>query len=185
MLTHANMLGNGFFSGGRIGFRVGDRYHSARPFFHVAGTSLSILSAVQHVVTLVTMDRFDAAEALALMERERCTHLSGNDTMALMLLNHPDRQARRLVLRGAWVAASPAVLRRVADELGAAQVVAGYGLSEASPQHRAAPAGGRMWRSGPAAACARSPACRSASWTRTAHPAHKARPARSPCAAGT
>ena len=133
MLTHANMLGNGFFSGGRIGFRVGDRYHSARPFFHVAGTSLSILSAVQHVVTLVTMDRFDAAEALALMERERCTHFSGNDTMALMLLNHPDRQARRLVLRGAWVAASPAVLRRVADELGAAQVVAGYGLSEASP----------------------------------------------------
>ena len=133
MLTHANMLGNGFFSGGRIGFRAGDRYHSARPFFHVAGTSLSILSAVQHVVTLVTMDRFEAAEALALMERERCTHFSGNDTMALMLLNHPDRQVRRLVLRGAWVAASPAVLLRVADELGAAEVVAGYGLSEASP----------------------------------------------------
>ena len=133
MLTHANMLANAFFSGGRIGFRAADRYHSARPFFHVAGSTLSVLSSLQHVVTLVTMDRFEPEEALLLMERERCTHFSGNDTMALMLLNHPTRPRRRLALRGAWVAASPAVMRRVADELGARECVAGYGQSEASP----------------------------------------------------
>jgi hypothetical protein len=38
-----------------------------------------------------------------------------------------------LHLRGAWVAASPTVIRRVIDELGARECVAGYGLSEASP----------------------------------------------------
>lgn len=133
MLTHANMLGNAFFSGGRIGFRAGDRLHSARPFFHVAGSTLSVLSALQHVITLVTMDRFEPGEALRLFEEERCTHFSGNDTMALMLLNHPDRPRRKLYLRGAWCAASQPVVRRVIDELGARDCVVGYGQSEASP----------------------------------------------------
>jgi fatty-acyl-CoA synthase len=133
MLTHANMLGNAFFSGGRIGFRIGDRLHSARPFFHVAGSTLSILSALQHVVTLVSMDRFEPGEALRLFEEERCTHFSGNDTMALMLLNHPDARRHKLYLRGAWAAASPAVVRRVIEELGARECVVGYGQSEASP----------------------------------------------------
>ena len=133
MLTHRNMLGNAYVSGGRMGFRLGDRYHSARPFFHVAGTTLSILSALQHGVTLVTMSRFEPAEALRLIEEERCTHFSGNDTMALMLLNHPGREDRQLSLRGAWVAGSPEVVRRVISELGARECVVGYGLSEASP----------------------------------------------------
>jgi len=133
ILTHTNMLANAFFSGGRIGFRTGDRYHSARPFFHVSGSTLSVLSAIQHVVTLVTMDRFEAGEALDLIEHERCTHFSGNDTMALMLLNHPTRPARRFSLRGAWLAAAPSIMQRVVDELGAHECVAGYGQSEASP----------------------------------------------------
>ena len=133
MLTHANMLGNAYVSGGRIGFRMADRYHSARPFFHVAGSTLSVLSSLQHTVTLITMDRFEASEALLLMQEERCTHFSGNDTMALMLLDHPDLATRSLCLRGAWVAAAPAVLRRVVDELGARECVSGYGLSEAAP----------------------------------------------------
>lgn len=133
MLTHRNMLGNAFVSGGRMGFRLADRFHSARPFFHVAGSTLSVLSALQHGVTLVSMERFEPAEALRLLEEERCTHFSGNDTMALMLLNHPDRRQRRLMLRGAWVAASAEIVRRVISELGATEAVVGYGLSEASP----------------------------------------------------
>ncbi len=131
LLSHASMLGNAFVSGYRVGLRVGDRFHSARPFFHVSGSTLSVLACLQHGATLVTMDRFVAADALRLMSDERCTHFSGNDTMALMLLNEPDRPP--LHLRGAWAAAAPAVLARIATELGAAEVVAGYGLSEASP----------------------------------------------------
>jgi fatty-acyl-CoA synthase len=133
MLTHRSMVANGFASGVRMGLRPGDRFHSARPFFHVAGTSQSILACLQHAATLVTMDRFEAGEALALMERERCTHFSGNDTMALMLLNHPRRAEFALSLRGAWCAATPVVIRRVIDELGAREIVVPYGLSECSP----------------------------------------------------
>ncbi|MEV5544124.1 AMP-binding protein [Saccharopolyspora shandongensis] len=133
LLAHRGMCANGFFSGARLGLRAGDRFHSARPFFHVAGSTLSVLASIQHAATLVTMPRFEAAEALRLMEAERCTHFSGNDTIALMLLNHPDRAKRELRLRGAWVAAAPGIIRRVIDELGARECVAGYGLSEASP----------------------------------------------------
>lgn len=133
LLRHRNMLPNAFFSGLCMGLRPGDRFHSARPFFHVAGTTLSILSCLQHAVTLVSMDRFEPGEALRLMEAERCTHFSGNDTMALMLLTHPDLPSRQLALRGAWLAASPTVVRRVINELGARECVVGYGLSEASP----------------------------------------------------
>lgn len=133
LLRQHSLLTNGFVSGHRMGLRVADRFHSARPFFHVAGTSLSIMSCLQNAATLVTMARFEAAEALQLMEAERCTHFSGNDTMALMLLTHPDRANRNLELRGAWVAGAQSVLRRVVSELGARDCVSGYGLSEASP----------------------------------------------------
>jgi fatty-acyl-CoA synthase len=133
VLTHRNLLANGFFAGQRVGLRAGDRFHSARPFFHVAGTSQSILACLQHAATLVTMDRFEAGDALRLMEEERCTHFSANDTMALMLLDHPDRPRRRLVLRGAWLAASSTIAARVVEELGAREVVLAYGQSEASP----------------------------------------------------
>ncbi|GAB3504572.1 AMP-binding protein [Amycolatopsis cihanbeyliensis] len=133
LLTHRGMCADAFFSGGRLGLRTGDRFYSARPFFHVAGSTLSVLGCLQQVATLVAAERFEPGDALGLMETERCTHFSGNDTIALMLLNHPDRPERRLVLRGAWLAASPTIARRVIDELGAAECVVGYGLSEASP----------------------------------------------------
>lgn len=133
LLTHQSMCANGFFAGTRIGLRAADRMHSARPFFHVAGTTLSILATMQHVATLVTMPRFEAGAALDLMAEESCTHFSGNDTMALMLLGHPDLASHELSLRGAWVAASPAIIRRVIDDLGARECVVAYGLSEASP----------------------------------------------------
>lgn len=133
MLTHRSILANGYLAGVRMGVRAGDRFHSARPFFHVVGTSQSIILSLQHLVTLVTMERFDPAEALRLMEAERCTHFSGNDTMALMLLNHPDRASRSLALRGAWLAGSPTVVARVMNDLGAREAVTAYGLSETAP----------------------------------------------------
>jgi len=133
MLTHSNMLTNSFFVSQRIGLRPADRYHSARPFFHVAGTTLSILAALHATATLVTMTRFEAKEALTLLETERCTHVSGNDTMILMLLNHPDLDRSKLSLRGGWAAATPSVMKRMIDELGAREAVTTYGMSETSP----------------------------------------------------
>jgi fatty-acyl-CoA synthase len=133
MLPQRNVLWDAHYVGQAMGLRPGDRHLSPRVFFHVSGSVLSVLVTMQHGVTLVTMSRFDGEQALLLAEAERCTHLSGNDTMFLMMLNAPGHASRRLIARGGMIACTPVVAERVIEELGAGEVVTGYGLSEASP----------------------------------------------------
>ncbi|WP_375002077.1 class I adenylate-forming enzyme family protein [Aeromicrobium sp. CTD01-1L150] len=133
LLSHRSICGNAFVSGVRLGLRPGDRLHSARPFFHVAGSTQSVLACLQHGTTLVTMTRFEGPAALRLIEKERCTHISGNDTMVQMLLAEQQRQPRNLQLRGGWLPVSKSTLGAVIDELGARESVVAYGLSEAAP----------------------------------------------------
>ena len=133
MLTHDNMLRNAAYVAERFDLKQGDRYYSARPFYHVAGSTLSLLAALTVGACLVSSASFDAGEALRVMSRESCTHTSGNDTMFLMILNHPDFAKFRLKLRGGWASAGPEVTRRLIGEMGMAGVCQAYGLSEASP----------------------------------------------------
>jgi fatty-acyl-CoA synthase len=133
MLTHNSMLRDAWEAGARIGVRPEDRYFNCRPFFHAAGSTLSALMALTHGCCLVTLPTFDAGGALEMMERERCTLISGNDTLFQMLMGHADFPARKLNLRGGWAAAGPQTMRRIMDVLGAKSVCAAYGLSEASP----------------------------------------------------
>jgi fatty-acyl-CoA synthase len=132
-LTHDNMLRNAWAAGLRVGIRADDRYFNCRPFFHVAGSTLSALMALVHGATLVTLPTFEAGAALELMERERCTLTSGNDTLFQMLMGHEDFARRKLSLRGGWAAAGPQTMRQIIDVLGARAICAAYGLSEASP----------------------------------------------------
>jgi fatty-acyl-CoA synthase len=90
MLTHDNMLRDAWAAGTRVGIRADDRYFNCRPFFHVAGSTLSALMALVAGATLVTLPTFEAGAALELMERERCTLVSGNDTIFQMLMGHED-----------------------------------------------------------------------------------------------
>jgi fatty-acyl-CoA synthase len=133
MLSHDGMLRDAFHAGQRMGMGAGDRYYSARPLYHVAGTTLSLLTALLAGACYITTAHFHVAEGLRLMETERCTHCSGNDTMLLMLMNHPDFDPARIHLRGGIVAASATVLQLAAERMGMTGACSGYGLSEASP----------------------------------------------------
>jgi fatty-acyl-CoA synthase len=133
LLSHHNMLRDAYEAGKRVGVRPEDRYFNCRPFFHAAGSTLSALMALTHGCTLVTLPTFDAGGALEMMERERCTLVSGNDTLFQMLMGHADFPKRRLSLRGGWAAAGPGTMRQIIDVLGAKEICAAYGLSEASP----------------------------------------------------
>src|SRR6476620_1724024 len=133
MLTHDGMLRDAWAAGSRIGRRADDRYFTCRPFFHVAGSTLSALMALVSGACLVTLPTFEAGAALELMERERCTLLSGNDTIMQMLMGHADFARRKLCLRGGWAAAGPQTMRAIIEVLGAKHICAAYGLSEASP----------------------------------------------------
>ncbi len=133
MLTHANMLTNAWAAAQRIGVRPDDRYFSIRPYFHVAGTTLSILVSLMTGCCLLTLPKFDVAEALRMLDEERCTLTSGNDTIFLMLMGHPDFDRSRIHLRGGWAAAGPQVMGKIRDVMGVPGICNAYGQSEASP----------------------------------------------------
>jgi fatty-acyl-CoA synthase len=133
MLSHAAMLGVAKSVAGRIGVRADDRYFSPRPFYHVSGSTMSLLVALVEGACLVTAQTFDPGQALAIMAEERCTLTSGNDTMFLMMLADPGFDASKLHLRGGWAAASPHILRDVVELMGATEICNAYGLSEAAP----------------------------------------------------
>ena len=133
LLTHHNMLRNAHAVGLRMGITPDDRYFNCRPFYHVAGTTLSLLLSMTFGATLVTLPAFEAGAALRLLADERCTLTSGNDTLFQLMMSHADFDPARLHLRGGWAAAGPATMRRIIDVMGMKSVCIAYGLSEASP----------------------------------------------------
>lgn len=133
MLTHDNMLRNASAVGQRLGIEASDCYFNCRPFFHVAGSTLSLLCALCAGASIATLPTFDAGAALAMMERERCTFISGNETLFQMLISHPSFDRSRLHLRGGWAAAGADTMQRIIDEMGIETICWAYGLSEASP----------------------------------------------------
>jgi fatty-acyl-CoA synthase len=133
MLTHDNMLHDAFAVSLRLGVRADDRYFNCRPFFHVAGTTLSLLVSLVAGSCLVTLPTFEAGAALRMMADERCTLTSGNDTLFQLMLGHPDFDPAKLHLRGGWAAAGPETIRNIIEVMGAREVCVAYGLSEASP----------------------------------------------------
>lgn len=133
MLSHDNMLRNAACVVERFDLKAGDRYYSARVFYHVAGTTLSLLAALVAGACLLSSSHFEPGEALRLMSAEGCTHTSGNDTMFVMMLNHPDLDRFPLKLRGGWASAGPEISRRAIERMGMAGLCHAYGLSETSP----------------------------------------------------
>lgn len=133
MLSHANMLLDAQAAARRMGVRADDRYFSIRPFFHVAGSTLSILVSLSTGCCLLSLPKFDVAENLAILDRERCTLISGNDTIFLMLMGHPDFDPDRLHLRGGWAAAGPEVMEQIHRRMHVPGLCNAYGQSEAAP----------------------------------------------------
>jgi len=133
MLTHENMLHNAAAVSERIGLRSSDRYFNCRPFFHVAGSTLSLLAVLETQACLVTQATFEAGAALEMLALDRCTVISGNDTLFQLLMNHPSFNRPSLCLRGGWAAAAPETMRRIVLEMGVEEICWSYGQSEASP----------------------------------------------------
>ena len=106
------------------------------PLFHVTGCN-----CVMHPVTiaggrLVLMYRWDATEALRLIEREQVTVLTGVPTMSRELLQHPDwsnTDTSSLKSMGGGGAAIPRdLVRRIDEGLSHGRPGVGYGLTETS-----------------------------------------------------
>src|SRR2546422_10147409 len=86
--------------------------------------------------TTLFRSRFDPAEVLRLIERERVHSFSMVPAMAIALVNSPERQKYDLSSLQ-WIsiggaASSPALVREVEEKLGCT-CFSGYGLTETAP----------------------------------------------------
>ena len=137
MLTHYNILNNGFFIGECMRFTDKDRLCIPVPFFHCFGCVLGVLACVTHASTMVPVEYFRPAEVLQAIETERCTAVHGVPTMFIFMLEHPDFDKYDLSsLRTGIMAGSPCpikVMEEVVDRMGANEITIAYGQTEASP----------------------------------------------------
>ena len=133
MLTHSNMLLNARAVASRMKVSSEDRYFSIRPYFHVAGSTLSILVSLNTGCCLLTLPKFDVKENLKVLFEEKCTLISGNDTIFLSLIGDEAFDVKRLYLTGGWAAVDPGVMQKIHDEMGIKTICNAYGQSEASP----------------------------------------------------
>ena len=106
---------------------------SAVPLFHVTGLNACLFPVVDAGGTFVMMRKWDPARALDLIEQNKVTTVGGVPTIALDLVDHPDRAKHDLsslttVFYGG--ASPPSELgTRVATELGA-RPSNGWGMTE-------------------------------------------------------
>ncbi len=137
MLTHYNVVNNGFSIGECMKFTPAERLLLTVPLFHCFGMVLALLAAVTHGATIVACESFDPLLVLASVEKERCTALHGVPTMFIAELSHPMFGMFDLrSLRTGIMAGSPCpieIMRRVVDEMHMRDITIVYGLTESSP----------------------------------------------------
>jgi fatty-acyl-CoA synthase len=122
VLTHRGLTNNARLTFETAGVGPGDVEVNPMPMFHVGGSCLFTLGAVQASATQVLMPRFSPALQLELIETYQATILCGVPTMLRALLAHPDLAKRdvsslRRVLAGGAVS-PPDLVREIESTLG-------------------------------------------------------------------
>ena len=138
MLTHHNILNNGFWVGQRMRFTHRDRLCIPVPFYHCFGMVLGNLACLTHGATMVLpAPHFSPAHTLEAVARERCTALHGVPTMFIAELDHPEFSKFDLSsLRTGIMAGAPCpieVMKRVIKEMHCAEITIACGMTETSP----------------------------------------------------
>jgi fatty-acyl-CoA synthase len=137
MLTHANVVNNGFAVGECMLLTPKDRVCIPVPFFHCFGCVLGVLACVTHGAAMVPVETFVAAKVLEAVQAERCTALHGVPTMFIAELAELDGGDYDLTsLRTGIMAGAPCpveVMRRVMEEMHASEITIAYGQTESSP----------------------------------------------------
>jgi long-chain acyl-CoA synthetase len=136
-LTHANLTRNTEIAvADLLALSPDDVIFGGLPLFHSFGQTCTLNAAIATGACLSLLPRFDPAQALALLTRDRITAFTGVPTMYGALLGHPDKaaydlSALRVCISGG--AAMPVEVMRGFESAFGCIVLEGYGLSETSP----------------------------------------------------
>jgi len=122
---------NGFNIGERQGLVPDDRVLVSIPLFWAYGAVNALPAVLSHGATLVLQSHFEAAGALELIERYRCTAIYTLPAITNALVAHPAfRRERTASLRTGVTIGAPQDIIKTAQELGATHICNIYGGTE-------------------------------------------------------
>ncbi len=137
MLTHRNILNDGFFIGEGMKLTPNDRVTLPVPYFHCFGCVLGLMAILTHRCTIIGIESFDAELTLRAIDGEKATAVYGVPTMYIAELNHPDFAKYDMsTLRTGIMAGSPcppATMAEVIEKMNMRDITICYGLTETSP----------------------------------------------------
>ncbi|MGA9774035.1 MAG: AMP-binding protein [Blastocatellia bacterium] len=137
MLTHRNIVNNGYWLAEGIALTPADKLCLPVPLFHCFGCVIGVLGAYTHAAALVPLESFDALRALQYIEKEKCTAIYGVPTMFIAELEQLDYHAfdlsslRTGIMAGALC--PEALMRKAIERMNLTELTIAYGLTEASP----------------------------------------------------
>ena len=131
VLTHSNQIAANLTAMACLGFTATDRYLLALPLFHI--TALGMAMAHMHAGGAnVLVPRFDAEEAVRLIDQHGITHISDFPPVLANLLDAAGKLGSRLPsLTHVSGLDAPPTIQRLHEETGA-QFWTGFGQSETS-----------------------------------------------------
>jgi len=137
MLSHYNILNNGYATGECMQYTQADRLLVCVPMFHCFGCVLAMCAVITHGCTLVFVEDFDPLMVLASVQKEKCTALYGVPTMFIAELNHPmfsmfDMSSLRTgIMAGSLCPIE--TMNQVMEKMNCRDLIIVYGLTESSP----------------------------------------------------
>ena len=131
VLTHGNIIAANLTAMAAMGVSASDRYLVALPLFHITALGLSLAHLHAGAACILT-PRFDAEEAVRLIDRHGITHVSDFPPVLASLLDAAQKLGSRLSsLRHVSGLDAPQTIQRLHAETGA-QFWTGFGQSETS-----------------------------------------------------
>ncbi|MEY2399093.1 MAG: fatty-acyl-CoA synthase [Actinomycetota bacterium] len=137
-LTHHNVVNNGAAIASVLGYSTADRVCIPVPLYHCFGMGIGNLGCVTTGATMVYPgESFEAVATLRTIVEEGITSIYGVPTMFIAMLECPEFTGLDTsTLRTGVMAGAPCpveVMKRVVNEMHAAEVTIAYGMTETSP----------------------------------------------------
>jgi len=138
LLTHHNLINNGYLIGRRLKATHEDRICAPVPLYHCFGCVIGVMVALTSGATLVMpAAQFDPLATLEAVHEERCTAIYGVPTMFIAEFEHPRfREFDFSSVRTGVMAGAPCpidLMKRVVNDMHCSELTICYGQTESSP----------------------------------------------------
>lgn len=137
MLTHHNIVNNGYMIGKCMDFSEKDRLCIPVPLFHCFGCVLGVLASITHGAAMIVVDHFNPIKVMKAISDEKCTAVHGVPTMFIAMLgNEHFDEFDFSSMRTGIMAGSPCpieVMKEAVARMNMSEITIVYGQTESSP----------------------------------------------------